>query len=143
MEQTMRPAWATVMKVAVALLAGIVMFVVLVPTSGAGPFCYSLLAIRVPCEGELAFAAGAVTAGVIGLALWLNQKVAVALLAGLVVFVLLFHWGGGQDSAPPTCFGMFGWYTVPCEGWVAPAAGAVTAALVGLALWLKDRRRVT
>jgi hypothetical protein len=68
-------------------------------------------------------------------------KIAIALLAGLVVFVLLFPWGGGQPSDPPTCFGMFGWWTVPCEGWVAPAAGAATAGILGLVLWLRDRRR--
>lgn len=135
----MRPTWATVAKVAVALLAGIVMVVALVPTSGAGPFCYSLLAIRVPCEGELGFAAGALTAGVIGLALWLNQNIAVALLAGLVVFVPLFHWGRGPATG--TCFGMFGWYTVPCGGWPAIAAGALTAVVVGFVLWSRDRRK--
>lgn len=74
MEQTVRPAWATVAKVAVALLAGIVVFVVLVPTSGAGPFCYSVLSFRVPCEGEPAIAAGAVTTGFVGLALWLKDR---------------------------------------------------------------------
>jgi hypothetical protein len=68
-------------------------------------------------------------------------KVAIALLAGLVVLVLLFPWGGGQPSDPPTCFGMFGWWTVPCEGWAAPVAGAATVGVVGLALWLNDRRR--
>ena len=30
-----------------------------------------------------------------------------ALLAGLVVFVLQFPWGGGVDTDPPTCYGMF------------------------------------
>ncbi len=66
-------------------------------------------------------------------------KLAIALGAGIALFVLLFPWGGGIDSDPPTCFGMFGWYSVPCDGWVAPVAGIATAALVGLALW--DRRR--
>ena len=68
-------------------------------------------------------------------------KVSVALLAGLVVFALLFYWGGGVDPDPPVCFSMFGWYTVPCDAWVSWAAGAATATLVGLALWLRDRRR--
>ena len=70
-----------------------------------------------------------------------RAKVAVALLAGLIVFALLFFWGGGRGPEPGTCFGMFGLYTVPCEGWPAVAAGAGTAAIVGLALWLKNRRR--
>jgi hypothetical protein len=69
------------------------------------------------------------------------QKVAVALLAGLVVFVLLFQWGGGQPSDPPTCFGMFGWFTVPCGGWPAVAAGTLTTGLLWLVLWWWDRRK--
>lgn len=80
-------------------------------------------------------------------ALWAREarhssvvKVAIAVVAGLVVFALLFHWGGGQDSDPPTCFGMFG-YTVPCDAWMSWAAGAAMAAVVFLALWLKHRRR--
>lgn len=68
-------------------------------------------------------------------------KVVFAMIAGLVVFALLFFWGGGRGPEPGTCFGMFGWYTVPCDAWVSWAAGAATAAVVGLALWLKDRRR--
>jgi hypothetical protein len=39
-----------------------------------------------------------------------------ALPAGRVVFVLQFPWGGGVDTDPPTCFGMFGAWTVPCGG---------------------------
>lgn len=69
------------------------------------------------------------------------RKVAVALLVGLVVFVLLFQWGGGTASDPPTCFGMFGWWTVPCGGWAAVAAGALTAGIVWLVLWWWDRRK--
>ena len=68
------------------------------------------------------------------------RKVIVALLAGLVVFVFLFQWGGGVDTDPPTCFGMFGWWTVPCGGWPAVGAAALTAAAVWLGLWWRDRR---
>jgi hypothetical protein len=57
-----------------------------------------------------------------------------ALLAGLVVFVLQFPWGGGLDSNPPTCFGMFGLWTVPCGGWPTVAGGATTALLVWFVL---------
>lgn len=67
-----------------------------------------------------------------------RARVALALGAGLVVFVLLFQWGGGTSSDPPTCFGML-YYTVPCEAWVAPLAGALTAGVVGLLLWWWDR----
>ena len=69
-----------------------------------------------------------------------RPSVAIALIAGLVVFVLLFAWGGGIDTLPPECFSMFGWYSVPCEGWVAPAAGLAAAGITYLILWLKDRR---
>ncbi len=72
-----------------------------------------------------------------------RRRVVVALLAGLVVFVLLFQWGGGQDSDPPTCFGMFGLWTVPCGGWPTVAAGAVTALLVWLVLLVKENPKLT
>jgi hypothetical protein len=66
-----------------------------------------------------------------------------ALLAGLVVFVLQFPWGGGVDSDPPTCFGMFGLWTVPCGGWPTLIAGVVTALLVWVVLLLKENPRLT
>ena len=66
-------------------------------------------------------------------------KVASALLAGLVVLVLLFP-ASGIVPIPPRCFSAFG-YEVPCGGGLAAAAGAVTAGVVGLALWLRSRRR--
>jgi hypothetical protein len=68
------------------------------------------------------------------------RRAAVALLAGLIVFALLWP-RAGVDTLPPICFGMAG-YIVPCEGWVAPAAGLATASLVWLALWLWDRLRL-
>ena len=69
-----------------------------------------------------------------------GHKVVAALVAGLVVFVFLFQWGGGTSADPPTCFGMLG-YPVPCGGWPAVAAGVLTAAMVWLAFWLWDLRR--
>ncbi len=66
-----------------------------------------------------------------------------ALLAGLVVLVLQFPWGGGVDTDPPTCFGMFGLWTVPCGGWPTLAAGALTALLVWLVLLVKENPRLT
>lgn len=68
-------------------------------------------------------------------------KVAVALIAGLVVLGTPVPIGRGIDRDSPTCFGMFSWYTVPCGGWPAVAAGALTAGVVALGLWLKDRRK--
>ena len=66
-----------------------------------------------------------------------------ALLAGAVVLVLQFPWGGGLDSDPPTCFGMFGWWTVPCGGWPTLVAGIVTALLVWVVLLVKENPRLT
>ena len=66
-----------------------------------------------------------------------------ALLAGLVVIILQFPWGGGVDTAPPTCYGMFHWWTVPCGGWPTVAAGAVTALLVWLVLLVRENPRLT
>lgn len=65
--------------------------------------------------------------------------VAVALLAGLVVLVLLFP-ASGVEPIPPQCFSVFG-YTVPCDAGLSWAAGAATAGIVGLSLWLKRRRK--
>ena len=71
-----------------------------------------------------------------------RRRIIAAVVAGLIVFALLFPWGGGQDAVEgAACFSMFGWYTVPCGGGVAIAAGAATGALVWLVLWLIDRRR--
>ena len=68
-----------------------------------------------------------------------TRTIVVALLAGLVVLLLLLQ-GSGIDRQPPECYSMFG-YVVPCDAWVAWAAGAATAGIVGLALWALDRRR--
>ncbi len=65
-----------------------------------------------------------------------------ALLAGLVVFVLQFPWGGGVDTDPPTCYGMFGWWTVPCGGWPTLIAGLVTALLVWVVLIVKENPKL-
>lgn len=65
---------ATMVRVGLALLVGFIVFVVLVPTSGAGSRCYSLLAFEVPCEGAVAAAAGATSAAVVGVALWLTGR---------------------------------------------------------------------
>jgi len=65
---------ATMAKLGFALLVGFVVFAILVPTSGSGFRCFSLLAFEVPCDGRLAFAAGAASAAVVGLALWLMGR---------------------------------------------------------------------
>jgi len=66
-----------------------------------------------------------------------------ALLAGLVVVVLQFPWGGGIDPDPPTCYGMFGLWTVPCGGWPTLVAGAVTTLLVWLVLLVKENPKLS
>ena len=66
-----------------------------------------------------------------------------ALLAGLVVVVLQFPWGGGLDSDPPTCFWIAGLWTVPCGGWPTLIAGAVTALLVWVVLVVWENPRLT
>ena len=68
-----------------------------------------------------------------------RRAIIVALLAGFVVFVLLFR-GSGTGAIPPTCYSLLG-YAVPCEPWVAWAVGAATAGVVGLVLWMNERRR--
>ncbi len=65
--------------------------------------------------------------------------VAVALLAGFVVLVLLFP-ASVVTTDPPVCYAML-FYVVPCEAWVAPLAGVVTAGLVAWGLWTSDHRR--
>jgi hypothetical protein len=73
-----------------------------------------------------------------------NARLAVGgLLAGLVVVVLQFPWGGGVDTAPPTCFGMLGMWTVPCGGWPTVVAGAVTALIVWLVLVISEHPTLT
>lgn len=68
-----------------------------------------------------------------------TRTIVIALLAGLAVLLLLFP-ASGVDPIPPVCYSILG-YVVPCDAWVAWAAGAATAGLVGLAMWVMDRRR--
>lgn len=65
--------------------------------------------------------------------------IVVALLAGLLVLLGLFP-ASGVDTQPPVCYSYL-FYEVPCDRWVAPVAGAVTAGLVGLGFWLMIGRR--
>ncbi len=66
-----------------------------------------------------------------------------ALLAGLVVFVLQFPWGGGIDPDPPTCFGMFAAWTVPCGGWPTLIGAGIAAFLVWIVLLVKLNPKLT
>jgi hypothetical protein len=66
-------------------------------------------------------------------------KVAIAVLAGLVVLVLLFP-ASGLDSSPPVCYSVLG-YTVPCGGGLAVVAGTATAAAIGLLFWIVGQVR--
>lgn len=62
-----------------------------------------------------------------------------ALLVGLLVLLILFP-ATVATSDPPLCWAYLA-YPVPCEGWLAPAAAAVTAALVGFLFWRAIDRR--
>jgi hypothetical protein len=65
-----------------------------------------------------------------------------AAVAGLVVVVLQFPFAG-IDTDPPTCFGAFYAWTVPCGGWPTLLAGGVTAVLVWVVLLVKENPRLT
>ncbi|MEO6579001.1 MAG: hypothetical protein ABIO99_08915 [Candidatus Limnocylindria bacterium] len=48
-----------------------------------------------------------------------------------------------SDTDPPTCYGLFHAWTVPCGGWPTVAAGTLTIVLVWLVLLVKENRRLT
>lgn len=65
------------MSITIALLLGIVVLVLLAPASGADtlpPQCWAMLGYSVPCGSALSIAAGAATAGLVGLALWYSSR---------------------------------------------------------------------
>jgi hypothetical protein len=64
--------------------------------------------------------------------------ITVALLAGLGVLLLLFP-ASGVATDPPECYSML-FFVVPCDAWVAWAAAASAAALVGLGRWVLKSR---
>ena len=69
--------WRMVFRIAVPLIAGLVVLVLLAPASGVDtlpPQCWSVFGYGVPCGSGLSLAAGGATAGVVGLALWLNGR---------------------------------------------------------------------
>lgn len=77
MNEKRRRAWVTVVKSVVSLIAGLVVLVLLFPAGGVDPIppqCWSAFEYSVPCGTGLSFAAGAATAGVVGLALWLDGR---------------------------------------------------------------------
>jgi hypothetical protein len=64
----------TMAKGALALLAGLVVVMLVLPASGTAslpPTCYSVLGFVVACDAWVAWAVGAATAGLAGLALWM------------------------------------------------------------------------
>jgi hypothetical protein len=73
-DQVENAGMATLIRSGVAFLVGFASFVILVPTSGAGDRCFSLLTFQVPCESELALAAAAASAAVVGVVLWLVSR---------------------------------------------------------------------
>jgi hypothetical protein len=71
----LRSTWVILTKLVIAVIAGLIVFAILVPTSGAEPpLCYSLLAFQVPCDGRVAIAMGTLTCAFVGLALWLRVR---------------------------------------------------------------------
>jgi len=76
-ETTRARTWVTMAEFALALLAGVVVLVLLLPIRGVDsdpPVCWSTLDYVVPCGNGLALAAGATTAGLVGWALWLRGR---------------------------------------------------------------------
>lgn len=60
-----------------ALLAGLVVLVLLVPGSGITTQpeqCFSVFHYGVPCESGVAVAAGVATAGIVGLLIWIAGR---------------------------------------------------------------------
>lgn len=73
----MRLALSTVAKVAIPLIAGLVVFALLYPVSRVDiiPYqCSSAVGLDVACDAGLSLAAGAATTGIIGLILWLRNR---------------------------------------------------------------------
>ena len=67
----------TVRKVALAFVAGFAVFALFFVGSGTlslPPTCYSLFGYVVPCDGSVAWAAGAATAGLASLLFWLSER---------------------------------------------------------------------
>jgi hypothetical protein len=139
-ERVERHGASPIRKVVTALVVGFVVFVVLFPwgggTSPFPPECYSMLGLySVPCDVPIAFAAGAVMAGIAGLALWLNDgwvvRLGMALLAGFGMAVVLAPTSGAREW----CFSLLS-FRVACDGTRAIIAGALTTGLVGVVLLL-------
>ncbi len=68
---------AVLLRVGVALLAGLIVLVLAFPVYGIDPIppqCFSLIGATVPCADGFALAAGVATAGVAGLLLWLRGR---------------------------------------------------------------------
>jgi len=78
MEQTKKQgAWTTVAKLAVALIAGVVVFLLLSPAHTADTLplqCFAVLGNSVSCGPGLALAPAIATVGVVGLGLWLRSR---------------------------------------------------------------------
>jgi hypothetical protein len=64
-----------------------------------------------------------------------RSRFVIAALVGILVFAILFPWGGCLDSDPPHCYGLLGpLYEVPDGGWPAVVAGIITGAAASLLL---------
>lgn len=76
-QTTRRASRPSVGTIVVALLAGLVVLLLLLPAGGVHtdpPACYSYLFYPVPCDLWAAPLAGAVTAGLVGFGFWMYDR---------------------------------------------------------------------
>lgn len=73
----MRLASSTIAKVAISSIAGLVVLALVYPVSRVDiipVLCSSAVGLEVACDSGLSLAAGAATAGIIGLLLWVRDR---------------------------------------------------------------------
>ena len=76
-QTTKRVAWPGARTYVLALTTGLAAVLFLFPASGLDrqpPECDSMFGYVMPCEASVAWVAGLATAGLVGLALWRNDR---------------------------------------------------------------------